>query len=171
MSIANLTALVKRFKVRFATTVDLAAGLNRQISIARESGVPDVRRAARRLASVRSELTSALESSRDLFKKPRTRTIEGVKVGFRTGKATYRWDNDKALIARIRELLAPELAAVLIRSTEKPVATAIAGLTASDLEAIGIECVEPTDDPFVTADRESLKAIETLVGPIDELLS
>ena len=171
MSLTAITTLIKRLVARFATARDLAAGTNRQIQIALDSGVPQVRRAARHLASIRSELITALESSRDLFEKPRTRTIEGVKIGFRRGKAAYRWDSDDTLIARIKKHLPPEVAHVLIRKVEKPVATAIAGLTPTELKAIGVTCTEPSDDPFVTVDRESLQAIETLVGPIDDLLS
>lgn len=109
-------------------------------------------------AAAQRELMALLEAAPQLFKKPRSLTINGVRAGYRKAEDTLDWADDEALIKRIRALL-PEQAPLLICTEERLVIDALAQLEAGDLRALGVRRVTGADNPFVTvgsADVEKL---------------
>lgn len=95
------------------------------------------------------ELYAAVEASADLFKKPRTRELHGIKVGFAKGKGRIEWADAGQVVKLIRRHL-PDQADLLIKSTEAPVKSALNSLPAADLRRIGVTVTEAGDRVVVT---------------------
>lgn len=91
-------------------------------------------------------LRTAVASAPHLFAKPRTRVLNGIKVGFQRlqGGVRYPEGAEPGIIAKIKALW-PERAQDIIRTTEKLLRTALEKLPAADLRKIGVTVVAPSD--------------------------
>ncbi len=108
----------------------------------------------------RKQLIALVEKHPELFTRPKTRVIEGVKVGLRKqkGKTVLPKDTD-ALVDKIMNLYSDEEIARLLEHKYTPVKKALGELSARELKALGIEVVDATDAPIadiVQGDVESL---------------
>lgn len=114
--------------------------------------------AAEEEAAAHRALMSLLEAAPQLFEKPRSISVNGVRAGYRKAEDTLDWDDDGALIKRIRALL-PEQADILIRTEETIVLDAFAQLPATLHRKLGARRITGADNPFITigsADVEKL---------------
>lgn len=109
-------------------------------------------------AAAHRALLDLLEAAPNLFVKPRSINVNGVRAGYRKAEDQLDWGEDAALIKRIRALL-PEQADLLIRTEESLVADALVQLDAKQHRALGISRITGADNPYVTvgsADVEKL---------------
>lgn len=109
------------------------------------------------------QLGAAVRASPDLFAKPRTVILHGIKAGFQKGKGGLDWDDEERVVALIKRHF-KEQADILIKTTEKPVKGALAELTVDELKKLGIT-VEDTGDVVVVrlADSDTAKMIKALL--------
>lgn len=109
-------------------------------------------------AAAHRALMALLEGAPQLFVKPRSLAINGVRAGYRKAEDQLDWGDDDALIKRIRALL-PKQADILIRTQETLVIDALAQLDADAHRSLGIARISGADNPFITvgsADVEKL---------------
>lgn len=110
----------------------------------------------RRVAGARdaqAALHADIEASPELFIKPRSVTLHGVKVGFQKGKDKLEFDDADQVVRLIRKQF-PEQFDVLVKTTEKPVKDALQQLSAAELKRLGIT-VEDTGDVVLIKDTAS----------------
>ena len=138
--------------------------LRRALDDSTRALLPQIKAAAAAAEKARAALETEIHAAGEDFRKPRTRTISGVKVGFRAGRQTVDWGGDADVIAAIRMHL-PDEFEQLVKVTEKPVSAALAALPESKRELLGVQ-VEPGDDQVVIrpADAGRDKEIETLLA-------
>lgn len=132
-----------------------------------------VRTALARARDAYDELHALVEASPELFEKPKTRTLHGVRLGWMKQRGKLEWDDDRALIDALRKLLGEE-AEGLIRRTEKPIAARLQDLPARDLRRLGVRVADDTDVVVIkTADDALDKLIDALIGDdrIEEVVS
>lgn len=112
----------------------------------------------------RAELHDLIAESPALFVKPRTKILHGVRCGFGKGKGKVEFDDEDAVIARIRKLLPEEQAELLISVKESVSKSAVCDLSGDDLKRLGIR-VEGTGDVVVIKDAagEVDKLVEALL--------
>lgn len=108
----------------------------------------------------RADLAAAIEASPELFVKPRSVIFHGIKCGFMKSKGRIEWDDEAAVIARIRKLLPEAQAELLIRVKEAVHKSAVYDLTAADLKRLGIR-VEDDGDAVL---------IKEVAGDLEKLL-
>lgn len=114
--------------------------------------------AAEEEAAAHRALLNLLDAAPQLFDKPRSINVNGVRAGYRKAEDSLDWGDDAALIKRIRALL-PAQADLLIRTEETLVLDALAQLPAAAHQKLGINRITGADNPFVTigaADVEKL---------------
>jgi hypothetical protein len=144
---STLTDIEKQTK-EFADAQDHLAQLIQEtrdeIEKIQRAMLPKIKRAGASLAQKTAILSAAIEASPDLFVKPRTVVFHGVKVGMQKGKGVIEWEDDAQVVKLIKRYL-PELAEVLIKTTEKPVKGALSEMSATDLKKIGVT-VEDSGD-------------------------
>ena len=109
------------------------------------------------------DMTASVAESPELFQKPRSVILHGIKAGFQKGKGKLEWADDEQVCKLIRKHQ-PDLVSVLIKTTETPVKGALNELSAADLRRLGIEVEETGDVPFVKlADTEIAKMVKALL--------
>ncbi len=125
---AEIKAAIGPVLERFQTTLDMYAAAE---------------------ATAEADLRRLLERAPQLFMKPRTVEVDGVRCGFKREPDGLTWADDEAVIARI-EALRPDLAPVLIRNQKSLIVDALAGLEKVDLVALGIRIVAGADQVVLT---------------------
>lgn len=126
----------------------------------RRKYIASIRNQVAKAKERKAELRDAIDESAALFVKPRTRVFHGVKCGFGKGKGKVEFDDEDAVIARIRKLLPEDQAELLISTKESVSKTAVCDLSVEDLKRLGIR-VEGTGDVIVIKDA---------AGDVDKLV-
>lgn len=142
-----------------ATVVDAVRARQREIMVER---LGDLRQAVSRTSTARDVLADALEEHRAAFAggkdAPRTRSLAGVKVGWRKRPGRLTWVDDAAVVDRIRQHL-PDQVAVLVRTKEQPVRGALKSIAVSDLARIGVTLEADVDEVVIVPTRDDLDAV------------
>jgi hypothetical protein len=139
----------------------IVSELSIEIDAAKRARIKAIRASVARALDAKSELHAAIKTSAELFEKPRTRSLHGVKIGFRKGNGSIEWDDEESVIKRIRAKLPEEQAELLIRKKESVYKEALDDLTADDLKRIGVR-VEGGGDVVVIKDT---------AGEVDKLVA
>lgn len=108
-----------------------------------------IRASAAQAADRKKALNDAVAGSQDIFQKPKTRVIHGVKVGFRKSEGKVMWDDEAKVVARIERLLPAEQAELLLRRETHVHKEGVYDLSVADLKRFGIEIVGAGDVPVV----------------------
>lgn len=122
--------------------------------------LPRVRQLVRTIAANRSKLHTAIDQHPELFEKPKTVVVHGMRIGYMKQRGRVEIDDEEAVIDRVRKLLPEEQAELLIRVRESVDKNAVADLTVADLKRLGIT---------VTADQDVV-VIKPIDGEIDKLV-
>lgn len=106
--------------------------------------LPGIKSALARAAEAEGKLRQAIEAAPELFERPKSLVVHGVRVGFKKMPGKLTWDNEEAVVARIRKLY-PEQGETLLIVTTRPSKAALVNLPASDLRRLGVTVVESGD--------------------------
>ena len=153
-SLATIEQSAKAYSEKRDTLSSIVTLLNQQIEALKQAALPDLRRAVAKAAEKQADLTALVDGARHLFIKPKTLIFHGIKVGLRKGSGGIDWQDDAALVARIKKLFPTEEAELLIKTTEKPIAKALANLDVAELKKLGCT-VEATGDVVVISPVDS----------------
>ncbi len=166
MSMGEIAGLCREYvaaRERLAETTEQIRALQRQALRARLRGL---RNRVAEVSAARGELRAAVEANPGLFERPRTRALEGVKVGYRKRPGRIECDEARA-IARIRKLY-PEREADLVRVKESLNRAALKRLDSRTLAAVGVSLIEVEDDVVVVAAGGDLdKLVEAMLADLD----
>lgn len=127
--------------------------LDAELAAVRRRRLRGIRSALARAQDAQGRLEALIKANPDSFVKPRTITIEGIKVGLAKGKGQISWDNEEQVIKLIDRHF-PDLVDTLVKVTRKPVKTAIANLTTAELKKLGCR-VEESGDQVVIKPQDS----------------
>jgi hypothetical protein len=159
---ASITDIEKTAKL-FADARALLAGrleeLNAELETAKRKHMADIKRAVNRASLLQDELRTEIEESPDLFVKPRTLVLHGIKCGFQKKPGRIEWADDAQVVKLIRKNF-PDTFDVLVKTTEAPVKKALQQLSALELKKIAVN---------VTADADEV-LIKDTVSDIDKLV-
>ena len=124
--------------------------------------------AVARVSAARDALKDALEAAPELFEKPRTRAIEGIKVGFRKLPGKIEVADEARAVRRIRAKL-PEKADVLIVTRETVNRNALKQLSVRELASIGAVLGDDEDEVVIKAASTDLdKLVDALLADGEE---
>lgn len=130
---------------------------------------PDLRRHTTRAAERYEALYAAVSDAREVFEKPKTKILHGVRVGYRKAQDTIEVLNADNTVALIEKLL-PDQRDVLISTAKKPVMAGLVQLEDAQLKLIGCKRVPGTDEPIAAmAETELDKVVQALMkGAIEK---
>lgn len=148
--IAEIENLAHDYAEAYARLGDDVEALENGIRELKRKLLPLIKRRAIAAADAKTKLHLAVAQSPGLFERPKTRLLHGVKVGFVKSKGRVEWDDEAAVIKRIRKHLPEDQAELLIRVRESIYKQAIFDLCAADLKRLGIEIAETGDQPVVS---------------------
>ena len=161
--IAALCAGYAQAREQLADTTEQIRTLQRQ---AVRQHLGGLRERIAEVSAVYESLREAVEANPELFAKPRTRSLEGVKVGYRKLPGKVECDEARA-IERIRKRF-PERETALVRVRESLNRSALKQLDAKTLSALGVSIVEVDDEIVIAAAGDDLDAlVEALLGDLD----
>jgi len=162
MTLQDLEALVKYYADRRDVLGERLTALDREINAVTRRHMKELKRHVAHTAEAELLLREAIEQSPELFDKPKTQILNGIKIGFRKGKGKIEWEDDAQLVALIKKKF-PDCVDELILTTETPSATGLQGLDAAELRKLGVTVEEAGEQVVV-------KAVETDVEKLIKLL-
>ena len=160
-----ITALeyhAKQYAAARAILALRANALEKEVAAATQRKLPGIRTALAEAANHQAQLVAAIEQHPELFTRPRTMTLHGIKFGFAKGKGAVEWDvEDTVLVERIEKLFKdePELLQQLIKTTKKPSANALKELDAKVVAKLGVTVEATGDYVFVKAADSEVDAL------------
>jgi len=99
-----------------------------------------------RINALEEKIRALIDGNRSAFKKPKTRTLGGIRVGLRrkTGKVVYDCDDD-TMVARIRDAFGRS-AGPYLETKSVPVKDALRNLPEEERKKLGVQIVDDTDE-------------------------
>ena len=161
-SLGDIEQKVKTYGEARRQLTEKVTKLEDELAAVKRRHIAAIRRLVDGVTCLHNELKAALEGAPELFVKPRTLTLHGVKVGFAKGKGKLVYDKDQTV--KLIEKKFPGAADDLIKITKSPIAAALNRLTVADLKRIGVDVVDADDEVVIkTTDSEIDKLVEALL--------
>lgn len=148
--ITGIDVLTRKYSDARAAVSGRVSTYQEELRALQKRHIPAIKQAAGIAAQRQAELQAELTAHPELFVKPRTITLHGIKVGYQKGKGQMLITDEERSIALIRKFL-PDRAEVLIKSKESVVRAVASELPVADLRRIGIEIVDTGDSVFIRA--------------------
>lgn len=162
-TLVDISELARPYAETRADLSDKIGLLEQELMAVRRRHLPDIRRALARAQAQREKLVTAIELAPQLFEKPKTQVFHGVRVGFQKAKGAIAWDDEDTVVKLIRRFF-PDRADVLIKTTERPVKTALQNLTAAELKRLGVQVVDSGEEIVIRPmDGELDKLVDRLL--------
>lgn len=118
-----------------------------------------------------ADLANAVAESPELFGKPKSRVLHGIKVGYKKDKDSFEVASEEHTISRIRQQL-PELEILLVKSEESVIKAALKQLTDAQLIEIGVLKHIGENKPFCEAEEGDWeKAVRDLIKSAKETVT
>ena len=158
----KIDVLAKNYAARRARVATLVARMDDDIRTIHTQYRRDLREALGTAAGAKDALVSMIREAADLFTKPKTWTLHGLKFGLRkgTGKVEFEIEED-VLVTKLRKRFGEDSeefrACVEVKHVIKK--DALRDLEAKDLAALGVTLEDVVDVPFVkgaTSDTDKL---------------
>jgi phage host-nuclease inhibitor protein Gam len=140
------------------------ATLQADIDAAKRQRLPGLKKAIARMRDAHAELQSLVAAARQLFAKPKTRVLHGLKLGWvkQPGRVTIA--DEDATIARIRKRL-PDRFDEFVAVKYSVRKDAVSALPAEELKRLGIAIEADTESPVVKAvDDDVAKLVKALIS-------
>lgn len=163
VTLGDIEKKTKAFSDARKTVIDLVNELNELIQQTTRERMPAIKRAIAITAEKRTELEVKIQSAPNLFVRPRTLEIHGIKVGYAKGKGKIEWEDDDYVVRMIEKHLPKDQHELLIKTTKKPISGGIKELNVTDLKKIGCTVEE-------TGDYIMIKPIDTEVDKLVKAL-
>ncbi len=113
-------------------------------------------------AAALKALDDLLMAAPNLFIRPRSLEVDGVKAGYKKEPDALDWDSDAEVIARIKALRA-DLAPVLIRTSESLVIDALAQCDADLMRLLGIRTITGADRRYIVINDNDAEKLAKIV--------
>lgn len=169
-TLAEIEKLTKDYADARDNLSATVCALEEKVETLKRQYLPGIKRQVASAAEKRLALKNAIEDSQDLFIKPRTIIMHGIKVGFQKGKGKIEFDKSEAdRIVKLIEKYFPERADDLIETKKTPIKKALNRLTVQELKKLGVQ-VDDTGDMVVIkpTDSQIEKLVDRLLKEKDE---
>lgn len=165
LSITQLEVLCRDYARARGVLAERVTTLRAEVASVKRRRLPGIKTACAEAADLRDQLRIAIKFTPELFVKPRTFTLHGIKVGYQKGKGKLVWDDEEKVVKRILAMV-PELDDDLfIETVQKPRKEALLTLDAATLKRLGCR-IEGTDDQILVKSADS--EVDKLVAQILE---
>ena len=120
------------------------------------------------VSAAKEALRAAIQASPELFVKPRTVAVDGVKFGFRKQTGALDIGDEAQAIDRLRKKL-PGVADTLVVVRETLDKKGLRKLPAADLAKIGVTIDDPVDEVVIAAAASDIdKLVDALLSDGEE---
>jgi len=149
-TLGEIEKLTKEFADAWDKIGDTLRDLDDKVEALNRQYLPGLKTQERILEEKRDRLKTALEASPELFQKPRSIVMHGVKVGLQKGKGELEWPkkNEGKVVELIRKHF-PDRADIYITMTPEPNKAALRTLSVAELMKVGITVGGAGDEPVI----------------------
>lgn len=148
----------------------LVGDLHTEIETAKRKYITAIKQAVAEAADAYSELHAAIDESRELFDRPRTKTLYGVKVGIQKQRGEVVIDDEERTIELIRKQLPDTQVELLIRTRRYVHKPSCYDLTAADLKRLAIKIENDSDKVIIKpTDGEVDKLVNALLKDAEKI--
>lgn len=160
--------LTQAYRKEYDTLAERIGDLEQETEKLKRRRLPGIKSAVQSAAVARAALAGHIEQHPELFERPRTVVIAGVRVGIMKGKGQIVWDSPAQVVRMIRKHF-PDQADALIKITEVPIKKAVGNLTTAELKKLGAR-VEQSGDAVVVrpVDGEIDKLVTALLAEAEQ---
>ena len=163
-TLSGIEKQVKEFSDARKVLRDRVEVLEEGIRALKKRYLPGIRSAVEKAKQEQAILMSVIDASRDLFVKPRTLTLFGIKFGIQKQKGKLEWEDNGAVVRLIKKIF-PDSWEVYIKVKETPMKKTLATLPSSDLKRLGIQVTATGDEVLIEpADGEVDKLVDALLN-------
>ncbi|MDD5107592.1 MAG: hypothetical protein PHC49_18510 [Desulfuromonadaceae bacterium] len=173
-TLAAIETATKEYSDRRELLILLVEDLHTGIEALKRGRLPAIKDAAAAAANAKGALEAVIDDSRPLFIKPRSIIISGIQVGLRKGTGGLEYDEEAAVIRRIRKQLSEEQQDLLIKKIEKLIKKTLAQLDVATLKKLGVTVQGTGDVVLIKPVNSDVDKIVTAMlkeasGEVDEL--
>ena len=143
MSMNDIETLASKHAKNIDGLAELARAVNEEIEACTQRASKKLKALAAKCVDSELLLEEALEDSPELFEKPRTVVLSGLKLGYARGRDKLDFDEEKTIDLIDRYF--PEMAQALIKTVRKSVSSALGNLQPAQLKKIKVDVVEGDD--------------------------
>lgn len=162
MTLPSLIELAKTYAHERTVLSERVSALEAEVQAAQRRRIPGIKYALTNAADAKAALESAIEQGRELFVKPRTVTLHGIKFGLKKGSGKVEFVEEAGVIARIKKFLKAK-ADALIQTKETVRKKALLDLSVEELAKIGCTAEATGDHVFISGEDT---AVDKLVARI-----
>jgi len=168
MTLTEIEKLTERYSAHRDTLFEAMLALQEEIDDVKKKHLPHIKKMVERTGELQAQLKAAIEASPDLFEKPKTLVIFGIRIGFGKQKGRLEWKDD-GVVVKLCKRLFPETWQTYIQVKEKPMKKALSTLPVADLKKLGIEEVGSGDGVIIKPiDSEVEKLVDRLLKEKEE---
>lgn len=169
MSMETIETKTRAFAEARNLLASRVGALQQELDKAKRRSLPGIKRALGLAKAAEESLREEIEEQPDLFVKPRSVILHGIRVGFQKAKGTMDWDDDDRVVELIQKHH-PELFDTLVKTVEKPIKAALNTLSVGELKKLGVTVIESGDQVVAKAvDSEVDKLVDALLKDAGDL--
>ena len=166
MNLTEIEKLAKEFSDARKTLRNRVEVLDEGLRALKKRYLPGIRSAVEIAKEKQTSLSDSIAESRDLFVKPRTMTLFGIRFGIEKQKGKLEWENGAVPgIVKLIKKLFPDSWEIYVKVKEDPRKKTLATLSSSDLKKLGIQVTETGDAVVIKpVDSEVDKLVDALLN-------
>ena len=169
MTLSDIEQQARAYADARAELSERVQALQDEIEAAKRRKLRGIKSAVARAAAAHDELHAAVADSPDLFAKPRTKVLCGIRIGFAKQKGRLIIEDSAKTIQLIRRHF-PDQEERLIKITETAAKKALETMTGAELKRINVS-VEDAGDKVVIkpTDSEVDKLVAALLAEAEQI--
>lgn len=162
-------SLTQAYRKKYDVLAQRVESLEDEVRQMKRRRLPGIKTAVQAAAQARDVLAAHIEAHPELFERPRTVVVAGIRVGLKKGAGRIEFD-DKDKVCKLIEKHFPDQAETLIRITETPVKKALSNLTTAQLKKLGCQVVDTGDEVVINpVDSNVDKLVNALLAEAEKL--
>ncbi|MDR2220992.1 MAG: hypothetical protein LBE24_10525 [Methylobacillus sp.] len=147
-TLADIETRARKYAEARDHVAEIVTAMHDGIEAIKRDNMPKLKKAIASATEHHDALKGMVEDAPELFKKPRTVTFHGLRLGYMKGKGGIVWDDADAVVTAIQKHL-PKQAEALIRWKGAPLKEAINQLDVADLKRIGCRVIDTGEQVFI----------------------
>lgn len=164
VTLIRLETAAHALRTRLDFAAQTLAEYEAEIAPIRDRYTARLRRHASDIRIAREQTLALIAEHPELFVKPKSRIVHGIKLGLRKAADRWAWPEDEALVALILERCTPEQQAAYLVTTTVGRKDAI---PTEERERLGIGCTPGQDTPV--CDEQATTTGEALLALLSQV--
>lgn len=161
-TLADLERRAKALADTRTVLSDIVTTLNDGIEGLKRDHMKALKAAVNAAAAQHEKLKDLIEANPELFVKPRTVVLHGLRLGYRKGAGGVEFEDAERVAELIRKHF-PEQFDVLVQTKHKPLKDALGQLTVAELKKVGCTVEDSGDVVFI---KPTDSAVDKLVNQL-----